>query len=303
MQDPASGYAHRAYAGALADLGPVRALPRSGGSVIVRDIGASGHRDAMGPYPIFSCADWDGLAEDLRGLADELVAVSLVVDPFGGWTTDTLRRCFPDVLRHFKDHYVVELGPDPLARAHPHLRRNIARARRELEVEVVADPIGFADEWEALYEQLIARHGIRGVAAFSRRSLTAQLAVPGLVALRAVADGVTVGASLWYEQGDVAYYHLAAYDRTGYERRASFALFASAFELFAQRGLRWISLGAGAGAAGDPDDGLSRFKRGWSTATRPAWFGGRVLRREVYDRLAGAGNGEWFPAYRSGEFA
>lgn len=269
----------------------------------MRDVPATDHRDAMGPYPIFSCCDWGGLEEDLRELSNELVAVALVVDPFGGWSMETLERCFPDVLLRFKDHFVVELGPDPMQRVHPHHRRNAARAERDLAIEEVSDPVGFLDEWEALYAGLVRRHEIHGAAAFSRTSFAAQLAVPGLVALRASRQGSTVGATLWYEQGNVAYYHLAAYDQEGYARGASFALFACALECFADRGLAWVSLGAGAGASGDRDDGLTRFKRGWSTGTRPAWLGGRVLQPAAYEQLAAPGHHSWFPTYREGEFA
>ena len=192
---------------------------------------------------------------------------------------------------------------NPAAAGAPAHRRNAARAERELTVEEISDPASFLDEWEALYASLIARHEIRGAAAFSRASSAAQLAVPGLVALRASKRGATVGAALWYEQGEVAYYHLAAYDREGYEHGASFALFARALERFAAQGLAWVSLGAGAGASGRGDDGLTRFKRGWSTGTRPAWFGGRVLQRAAYEELAGSDHRSWFPAYRAGEFA
>ncbi len=300
--DTPAGYAHPAYAAALSDIGVPRALPQSGGTLVVREIGATGHRDAMGPYPIFSCTNWAGLEADLGALGDDLVAVSLVADPFGDWSEDMLQRCFPDVLLRFKDHFVAALGDDPLAHVESHHRRNIARARREVEVDVLNDPTAFIDAWEGLYGALIARHEIRGVAAFSRSSLAAQLAVPGMVVLRATSQGATIGAALWYVQGDVAYYHLAAYTEAGYARRASFALFAAAFELFAARGLSWASLGAGAGASADGEDGLSRFKRGWATDTRPAWFGGRVLHRDIYDELSGARGAGWFPAYRQGEF-
>ena len=37
-----------------------------------------------------------------------------------------------------------------------------------------------------------------------------------------------------------------------------------------------------------PDDGLSRFKRGWATGTAPAWLCGAVLDRERYADLAQA---------------
>lgn len=301
MSDPPSGYAHPAYAAAVADSGSVRALPRAGGALITREIGTSGYRDAMGPYPLFACSDWSALPDELPTLSDELVSVAIVTDPFGGWTEDVLRRSFPEVLLAFKEHFVVRLGADPLGHVHPHHRRNIALARREVEVDAVGDLTAFAPEWQRLYRQLVARHHIRGAANFSDRSLAAQLAVPGMMALRARCRGETVGATLWYLDGEVVYYHLAAYSPEGYERRASFALFARALELFSGRGLAWASLGAGAGLAADPDDGLGRFKRGWSTGTRVAWFGGRVLRPDVYDRLAGPSPGRWFPAYREGE--
>jgi hypothetical protein len=303
MGHSAYGYCHPAYAAAVADGRAVRTLPRSGGAVIVREIGEDGYRDAIGPYPIFACADWFRLDQDLTELAGELVSVAIVADPFGGWTEELLRACFPDVLIRFKDHYVVRLGGDPLDHIRAHHRRNIGLGRRNVEVEVLDDLAGFAPEWEALYGQLVARHRIRGPAEFSARSLGAQLLVPGMVALRGRHDGETVGACLWYEQGEVAYYHLAAYAPAGYELRASYALFARALELFAERGRVWASLGAGAGVepGGGRDDGLSRFKRGWSTGTRVAWFGGRILRPDIYDRLAATSRGEWFPAYRVGE--
>jgi hypothetical protein len=301
MGNPESGYGHPAYAAAVADGCEPRLLQRSGGHVLVREIGTSAQWDAIGPYPLFSCTDWDGLAEDLSELSTDLVSVALVVDPFGAWTEGTLRSCFPDTLVRFKEHFAVRLTADPLRHIHHHHRRNVAKGRDQLEVELVTDLAGFAGEWEMLYRHLVDRHQIRGRAAFSVRSLAAQLAVPGMVALRARIQGTTVGATLWYEQGNVAYYHLAAYDPRGYELRASFALFANALELFVNRGLVWASLGAGAGTNGDPNDGLSRFKRGWSTDVRPAWFGGRVLRRDVYERLAGPARSQWFPAYRQGE--
>ena len=296
-----SGYFHPAYAAAVADGRAVRALPRSGGAVIVREIGEDGYQDAMGPYPIFACTDWSRLDQDLSELPGDLVSVAIVADPFGGWTEGLLRAAFPDVLVPFKEHFVVRLEADSLSHVHAHHRRNIGLGRRNVEVEVVDDLAGFAPEWEALYRRLVARHRVRGRADFSDRSLAAQLLVPGMVALRARHDGDTVGACLWCEQGEVAYYHLAAYAPAGYELRASYALFANALELFAERGRVWASLGAGAGVGGGSDDGLSRFKRGWSTGTRLPWFGGRILRPDIYDRLAGPSRGGWFPAYRAGE--
>jgi hypothetical protein len=54
------------------------------------------------------------------------------------------------------------------------------------------------------------------------------------------------------------------------------------------------------------DGGLTRFKRGWATGTRPVYFCGRIFQRERYEQLArqgGAPVSGYFPAYRHGEFA
>ena len=160
-------------------------------------------------------------------------------------------------------------------------------------VEELAEPSEHLETWCGLYAVLITRHGLGGITAFSRKAFAAQLAVPGLVAFRAVDDaGDTVGMVLWYCQGDVGYYHLAAYSPRGYAEKASYALFWTAAERLRGR-LRWLNLGAGAGATCAGTDGLTRFKRGWSPLTRPTYLGRHVASpgavRRALPRTAGTG--------------
>ena len=280
-----SGYLHESYARSLADFGTPRALSASGGWILQRRVPGADADDAMGCYPLFACRDWSRLGADVDALAGDIVALSLVSDPLGEYEEALLRSIFPDVCRPFKHHFVVDLGTpaDPLASAHH--RRNLRLAQQEVEVVVEHDPTARGVEWVRLYDQLIARHSIRGIPAFSPGSLLRQLRVPGLTMLRAVHQGTTAGITLWYAQSDDAvYYHLGAYSETGYEVRASFALFQFAIEHFRGRA-RWLDLGAGAGAEGDGSDGLTRFKRGWATGTRVAWLCGRVLHRSRYEEL------------------
>lgn len=301
----ATGYASTAYAHAVAGAGEPLLLPRSQGWLVQRPIRDSGWRDASGPYPLFSCANWDALGEDLEALAGGLVSVVLVADPFGDYAPDSLRRGFPDVMRPFKDHYVVDLSRDPTDFVAENHRRNARKALQAVTVTPCQPAEQWAAKWIALYRSLINRHHINGPAAFSDQSLAAQLRVPGLVAWRAEADGETVGMALWYVQGQVGYYHLAAYSDEGYRLRASFAIFWRALEYFAAGGLRWLNLGAGAGLQAT-EDGLTRFKRGWSTGTRTVYLCGRILDRAAYDTLVRAhtaGPTAFFPAYRLGEFA
>jgi hypothetical protein len=301
-----SGYMHPAYAGSLKEFGRPLSLSRSGGWILERRIPSTDYSDAMGCYPVFACRDWSQLDADLEQAGQRLVCVSLVTDPLGEYDAAYLRECFRDVVIPFKQHFVVDLGRSLNTFVHPHHRRNARKALAAVRVEVCADPSAHLEEWYALYRILVERHGINGMAAFSRESFAGQLSVPGIVALRALAadDNETVGMLLWYEQGDAAYYHLGAYGARGYELRASFALFSHALEYFAARGLKWLNLGGGAGAAGGTS-GLSRFKEGWSNAVRTAYFCGRVFDSKKYEEIVsakGVGPTEYFPAYRLGEF-
>lgn len=284
-----------------------RLLPQSAGWLLEREIGETGARDAMGCYPLFACRDWSQLQSDLAQLEGELASVAVVTDPFGDYREVDLARAFPDVARPFKEHFVVDLTRSPREFIHAHHQRSARKALERLTVERCAAPALFLDEWTELYSTLVARHEIKGLAAFSRESFARQFAVPGLTLLRATHEGRGVGMLLWYTQNGVGYYHLGAYSVEGYELRASFALFHYALEYFAADDqVRWLNLGAGAGAAGDGTNGLTRFKSGWATATRTAYFCGRILERERYAKLVrarGTESANYFPLYRAGEFA
>ncbi len=302
-----SGYMHPAYAAALQEFGTPLELPRSQGWVLQRSISGFPYRDAMGCYPLFSCLDWSLLKADLQELeaTADLVSIAVVADPFGNSNPDLLRDCFPDVVTPFKEHFVVDLSQPVDTFVHSHHRRNARKALQNLNVEHCRDPLALVDEWTELYGGLVERHDITGLTAFSRESFARQLAVPGLVAFRALSDDATAGMLLWYVQGGVAYYHLGAYSERGYDLRASFALFSQAIDYFASQGLQWLNLGGAAGAGTGQKSGLSRFKEGWSTGTRTAYFCGRILDPVKYDemvRAAKVGPTKYFPAYRLGEF-
>lgn len=303
LQRGVTGYLHRSYAESLQSAGrPVR-LEGSGGFLVERDIPGSRLTDAMGSYPILCCQDWRRLGEDLDALGDRLVAVTLVTDPFGDYDVRKLHSWFPAVCRPFKEHAIVDLGRDPSSFVSSHHRRNVKKALQHVEVELCERPPKHLGEWTRLYGYLVERHDIRGVPAFSDTAFHQQLQVPGLVMFRALRDDETVGMILWYLQGDIGYYHLAAYSERGYRLRASFALFWRSIEYLAAR-VRWLGLGANAGTGGRAD-GLSRFKSGWATGTRMAWLCGRIMNAGAYQTLtaahAGSGAPEadgFFPTYR-----
>jgi hypothetical protein len=296
----AAGYLHPAYAESFAEFGTPLPLPASEGWLIRRAIPGTASFDAMGCYPLFCCGHWKHLPQDLDALEGSLVSVVLVTDPFGEYTSELLERAFGSV-KPFKDHYVIETGRPPAAFVSASHRANAMRALRKVEVELCPDPLQFIDDWERLFRVLAERHSISGYRRFSRSAFEKQLAVPGMVMFRAVAEGRTVGLDLWYLQGDCAQGHLAAFDATGYALRASYATKWRMIEHFGDK-VRWINLGAG--IAADSTDGLSQFKRGWSTGTKRAWLCGRILQPAQYAELArshGEPGRSFFPAYRSAE--
>ncbi|MCX5643225.1 MAG: GNAT family N-acetyltransferase [Phycisphaerae bacterium] len=301
-----SGYLHPQYAASLAEFGVPRELPRSGGWILERSIPGTAFQDAMGCYPLFACHDWSQLAGDLEDLAEDLVSLSVVTDPFGEYDEALLKECFPDKVVPFKEHFYVDLEPPLEEYVESKHRRKARKALEQLHVEQCENAAAVREDWVRLYGHLIERHGITGIRAFSSTVFAGQFQVPGFVALRASCQDLTAGMALLYVQEPVAYYHLTAYSPLGYEMDASFALFWRVIEYCRGRGLKWLDLGAGAGMSADGQDGLTRFKRGWSTGTRSVYFCGRIFDRETYDQIVksrGAQDTVYFPAYRSGEFA
>ncbi len=301
--EPLTGYIHAAYARALSDLGRPRRLPRSGGWILERAIQGSPYRDGMGCYPLFVCRDWSALGTDLDDLGDDLVSLVVVTDPFGEFDLVELGSSFHDIVLRYKEHYVVDLSRPLGETVSRHHRYYARKALRDLTVELCRYPPDHIGDWVSLYGNLVRRHRIEGPADFSADSLAQQLSVPGLVMFRVVWRDATVGAQLWYVDGNVAYSHLTALSDIGYSTRASYALCWFALEYFSAS-LRWLDLGGGAGVADGGPDGLSAFKRGWANGTRPTYLCGRIFDHRRYNEIVELKNrhsGRYFPAYRARE--
>ena len=299
-----TGYLHQRYAESLCEFGEPLHLPKSGGWLLMRGIDGN-KADAMSTYPLFACLDWKSLKHDFDQLGKSLVSIVVVTDPFGEYDEPLLSESFGNLAMPFKSHYACDLRRPLDSAISKHHSRNAGIGLEQVVVERCQDPAFHLEEWVKFYSVLIQRHQITGIRAFSRNSFAKQLTTPGIVCFRAIRRRQTVGMILWYVQNEVAYYHLGAYTDEGYEVRASFAPFRKALDYFAESGLNYASLGAGAGVGPTADDGLTRFKRGWSTCIRTAYICGRIFDRQEYDRLVRARGVEdtaYFPAYRKGEF-
>jgi len=297
-----TGYLHPRYPESLSEFGTPHELPRCGGWILEREIPKSGYSDAMGCYPLFVCRDWARLAPDLQDLGDDLVSLALVTDPFGEYELADLQRCF-EVVFPFKEHYIVDLNRPVNEIVSRHHRYYARKVSENVQIEICEEPIQYIDEWVALYADLTRRHKVTGIRTFSHAAFLNQLSIPGLVMFRAVYKDTVVGAALCFMQEDVAYGHLMGINEAGHELGASYALYWSHLSYLSGK-VHWLDWGGTSGVQENGADGLSQFKRGWSTGTRTAYFCGKIINQERYAELVetrAPTETNYFPAYRSGE--
>lgn len=297
------GYLHRQYAESLREFGEPLRLARADGWILKRPISGTTALDGTGCYPLFCCHDWSSLKADLDEIGDELVSVVVVADPFGNFSPESLALTF-DFAAPFKEHFVADLQLPISSVVSKHHRYYARKTLRDVAVEVCATPVELLDDWCELYRNVIQRHRLKGIQAFSREAFAKQLAVPGLVALRAVYAGRTVAAQLWYLHSEIAYSHLTAANDEGYRLRAIYGLYWHAISHFRDHA-RWIDWGGGAGTS-EPSAGLAEFKRGWANQVRVSYLCGRIFNRAEYERLSNetdTGAACFFPRYRAAENA
>ncbi len=294
-------YASATYAEALRHVGRPFEVPPWGTHVILRDIpGHPGLRDAAGPYPLLPFRRDADIPVGLRLLrAAGAVSVVLVADPLTGPPAERLAPHFPLALP-FKTHHLMDrtAGPAPFS---PHHRERARRGGRRTRIIRVAlsDP-RWAAAWDTLYAALVAHRGIAGPAAFPAAATTALARLPeaSLVTLAALSPHDDILAMThWIRHAGVAHSHLTAATEAGHRASATYALHAAAPDHLPD--CRILNLGAGAGPADDPADGLARFKAGFANATVTAHLFGAVLDPAAYARLAAPVATRHFPAYRA----
>lgn len=298
------GYLNSLYSQSFFELGQPLNLPRSRGWLIKRMMPHLPYYDAMGPYPLFFCENWNELSADFQELKDEIVSISLVLDPF------TVKQCgncgdLFDVFYPYKDHYILDLSLDLEKSISKNKQKNARRALRKLEVSLTIAPEIDLDQWIRLYDCLIERHQIRGLRTFSRQSFAYQLKIPKTHCFWAIHNSECVGANLYYIQGDVAYAHLSAFTEDGYSLGAPYALKWIAIQHL-MKIVRWINFGGGTNEQNIETDGLDLFKRGWSSKVGRSFFCGKINDQTKYQeavKMSDVHQTNWFPAYRDGEFS
>lgn len=295
-----AGYQSATYAHSFSEHGILQHLDSCKGWVISRQIPTTSYRDAIGLYPLFCCQNWNSLIRDIKALSNDLVSVCLVPDPFGNYTDDLLKEAF-DYVRPYKTRYITELSRSPDKFVSNHHRKYAEKGFKVLDIDVCERPEDHLDEWINLYSHTCQKHRITGMAAFSREAFRLQLSVPGVVMFRAKHNGEPVAIHIWMTNNRVGYGHLAGHRSDVYELNASYALYWYALHWFHNK-IDHLDLGSVSGITPNEGDGLSFFKRGWSTETRVSLFCEKVLNADSYTELLQTvprHQGHYFPAYRT----
>ena len=292
---PPMGYASPDYLAALGQTPlPFGAI---GGFLAARTIGKSGLIDLTGAWPVFTCENWQGLAQAVQDLPEGPVTLTLVTDPFTPLSPSQLAAIFP-ICRPLHDHWIIDLtSPAQLSNHH---RRKLRQTRTP---RIVAGPptADLATGWAQIYAHLVAKKHITDARAFSAESLAAQLRVPGAQVVTAWDGGTLLGVDLYYLDRGRAFAHLSAYAPQGYAASVSYPMLAAAMDH-----LRPLAdaIDLGGAPAGPAGPGIAQFKAGWTPMTRPSFLCGKVLDTAAFATLAPGADAEgWFPAYRSGEYS
>lgn len=303
MCHQAQGYLHPLYAQSFTDIGEPVVLPKSKGWLIKRRVPHTDYCDAMGPYPLFFCKNWEAVTEDIESIKGEIVSVTLVISPFSPFPSSKIQNYF-DIVVSYKDHFILDTQVPLNESISKNKRRNAKRALRNLTVKHRISPNINLDDWVELYSHLIQRHNISGIRAFSRESFMSQISIPNTHFFSVHYQDLMVGGNLFFIQGDVAYAHLSAFTNVGYDLGAAYAVKWVAIQELA-KSVRWIEFGGGTRTSDDKLDGLSQFKKGWSNKTEKSIFCGKILQKEIYQRLSektGSADISWFPSYRVNEY-
>lgn len=288
----------REYAAAFGPPWEPIEVPAWGSFVLTRPIPGTSMRDAIGCYPLAGFAPGAEIGrglEQLKGMG--LVSIVAVPDPLSSPPLDHLAHHF-SLCRPYKVHYCIDRTRPPRQPPANHrstLRKSVGLCH--VTVERLSEQV---DRWCQLYNNLILRHRICGIAAFSRRFFEQIADQPTFTTFVAWHRDEVVSMAIWARSPNVAYYHLNTSSSLGYKVSASYATMAAAIDHF--KDVRWLHLGGGRGS-GVNRDGLSYFKRGFANRDLAAFLCGAVLDPRAYAELtcARSSTAAWFPPYRASD--
>ncbi len=287
-------YASHDYAKAFAQSLEFIFLEEAKIFVVKRPIPGTSFYDAVGCYPLSPISETGNLGKDFIKLKEHnIISLVLVTDPFFSPAQDQLRDFFDHVVK-FKEHYLCDLSGNNEYSSHH--RYEIRKALKSLEVRKI-DFKDYIVEWNKLYQNLIDKHGIKGVQAFSKEYFLELQNINPLM-FGAFSDGTLVSAHLWFEHSDYAYSHLAASNEIGYKLSAAYPLIDASLKYFRESGVKMVDLGGDSGTT-DLKGKLAFFKKGFSNMSKFCYLCGKIIDKSIYDKLSSGIDTNYFPAYRA----
>lgn len=275
-------------------LSEVQSLEKTQTCVRLREIEGTAYQDAINLSPRFYIDDERSLQNAVNELKNrDIISATLIPDPLK--PLPNADRIF-DVTAPFKTHYVLDYAQDWEARGIH--KSNIRYAKNKCEVKRIHFS-EYLKDWQKLWDVLVERHQIKGLGKFSESHFKSLANVPGLVTYGAFDnDGNIIAMSLWFETPDYAVSHLNACTPEGYKAQANYAIYN--FLIQDMKDKKSLDLGGNFGLKDNPEDGLSKFKAGFSNTTKPSFIAGVICDSQKYKELsAGKENTSFFPAYRA----
>ena len=253
-------------------------------AVIARDIGSTGLSDACLPWPYVDI-DEVGINQ-LASAYPEFVSLSGVVLPN--------RSMIPEskILVPFKPHYAF----DPSLPTRPLSKKSLSNLKSGLRHWEFSQSQS-VDDWqhfEGGYRELMQRRNLAGSTFDFPSSHFRNLATLPYVALHGAKGADGWGAMICSARfgAEMHLIHLVV-TTSGLLTNASYVMMQGLIDSCRESGIAMFIGGVPAGDEG----GIQRFKQRWTNTTRMSFLLRRILRPEVYRKLAIPDN-TFFPAYR-----
>lgn len=295
------------YANCFKESGDVYRLPQTD-SYLIQKPYKDGFSDLCSVYPFYDPPKKHqfyhiDLIADINSITDpNILSVTIVTNPLMKWAEMPVGKdnwCW-SYCKEFKTHYYIDYR-EKLDLPSNH-KRNIKKSLNSLDIKIdmISSNEKKAQSFIGFYKNLVKRHDIVGFADFPDSYFLSLFNVPGIMLLEAYPKGSRepCGQITYLLDGEYAYYHLAAYNEEGYANNASFGMMHSAIEYFRSLGVNKLLLGGSAGMIEDENDGLARFKKGFSNKSIKNHILGKVLNESKYNEFSKGINKEYFPLYR-----
>ncbi len=287
-------YASSVYANSFGSGYEPINMEKAGFYVLKRKIPGTEYYDAMGCYPLTIFENGVDIEKDLKNLkSHKIISLVGVTDAFFCPEQESLKKQFDHVMP-FKEHFINDLGIE--SEYSKHHRYEVRKAQKLCKTKII-ELSDYIKEWYQLYKMLIEKHSIKGIQAFTENYFS-EIAKLKPITVAAFINDELVSAHIWFEYKGYVYSHLAASSEAGYKSSASYAIYDYSLKMFREKGFKSVDIGAGAGVS-DSSSGLTFLKKGFGNKSIMCYIYGKIIDKEIYEKLSKGKSSSYFPEYRA----